>query len=65
MAPANLDIEIIPHKEEKASLDYIIEVTKKLYWGDFIKLVYATHPIASSERYSYLNLIEKADEYKK
>ncbi len=51
--------------EEKGSLDHIIEATKKLYWDDFIKLVYATHPIASSERYSFLDLIEKAQEYKK
>lgn len=49
---------------EKRSLDHIIDATRMLYWDDFIKLVYATHPIASSERYSYLNLIEKAKEYK-
>ncbi|WP_116654798.1 Panacea domain-containing protein [Pelagibacterium sediminicola] len=49
--------------EEKASLDHIIDITKKLYWNDFIRLVYSTHPVASSERYTYLNLIEKAQEY--
>ncbi|WP_018445489.1 Panacea domain-containing protein [Rhizobium gallicum] len=48
---------------EKAALDHIIEVTKRLYWNDFIKLVYSTHPIASSERYSYLDLVKKASEY--
>jgi hypothetical protein len=48
---------------EAASLDHIIEVTKSLYWNDFIKLVYSTHPIASSERYSHLDLVEKAAEY--
>lgn len=48
---------------EKASLDHIVEVTKRLYWNDFIKLVYATHPIASSERYSYLDLTVAAKEY--
>ncbi|MBL4617752.1 MAG: SocA family protein [Robiginitomaculum sp.] len=52
-------------EEERISLDHIIDVTKRLYWDDFIKLVYATHPIASSERYSFLNLVEKADEYRK
>jgi hypothetical protein len=48
---------------EASSLDHIIEVTKRLYWEDFIKLVYSTHPIASSDRYSYLDLVSKAAEY--
>lgn len=48
---------------EQAAIDHIIEVTKRLYWNDFIKLVYSTHPIASSERYSYLDLAQKAKEY--
>ncbi|SCX00767.1 hypothetical protein DSM25558_0174 [Agrobacterium sp. DSM 25558] len=48
---------------EKAAIDHIIEVTKRLYWKDFIKLVYSTHPIASSERYSTLDLVQKAKEY--
>ena len=50
--------------KEKISLDHIIQVTQKLYWADFIKLVYSTHPVLSSERYSSLNLVEKAQEYK-
>ena len=49
--------------EVKKSLDHIIGVTQKLYGTDFIKLVYATHPVLSSERYSFLNLVEKAEEY--
>lgn len=49
--------------QEKASIDHIIGVTKKLFWDDFIKLVYSTHPIASSERYTYLDLVAKAEEY--
>ncbi len=48
---------------EQAAIDHIIEVTKRLYWKEFIKLVYSTHPIASSERYSTLDLVEKAREY--
>lgn len=48
---------------EKQSLDHIISISQKLYWDDFIKVVYATHPIASSERYSFLDLVEKAQEY--
>lgn len=50
-------------ESEVKSLDHIIEVTKSLYWNDFIKLVYSTHPIASSDRYSYLDLVQKAAEY--
>ena len=49
--------------EAKESLDHIIEVTQNLYWTDFIKLVYATHPVLSSERYSSLDLVKKAEEY--
>jgi len=51
-------------KSEKKSIDFIIGVSSKKYWDNFIKLVYSTHPIASSERYSYLNLGEKAAEYR-
>ena len=46
--------------EAKKSLDHIIKVTHKLNWADFIKLVYATHPVLSSERYNPLNLVEKS-----
>ena len=49
--------------KEQVSLDYVIEATRKLYWADFINLVYSTHPVASSEKYSVLNLVEKAREY--
>ncbi|MBE7734421.1 Panacea domain-containing protein [Devosia faecipullorum] len=50
--------------EERNSLNHVIEVTKRLYWDGFIKLVYSTHPIASSQRYTYLDLVQKAKEYK-
>ena len=48
---------------EKQSIELVIEETRKLYWKDFIRLVYSTHPVASSERYTYLDLVEKAKEY--
>lgn len=47
------------------SLEHVIEKTKYLNWADFINLVYSTYPITSSCRYSQLNLVEKAIEYKK
>lgn len=49
---------------ERASLDHVIEATKQLTWDAFIKLVYATHPVASSERYTNLDLVTKARDYR-
>jgi Protein of unknown function (DUF4065) len=49
--------------DEVASLNHVINETKILGWNSFIKLVYSTYPIASSNRYSILNLVEKAKEY--
>lgn len=48
----------------KASLDHVLEQTQKMYWDSFIKLVYSTYPVTSSDRYSHLDLISKAAEYK-
>ena len=50
---------------EKKSIDHIIEVSSKKNWNDFIKLVYSTYPISSSERYSKLDLPSQAKEYQK
>ena len=49
--------------EERSSLDHVIEQTAPMYWESFIKLVYSTHPILKSEKYSYLNLVELALDY--
>lgn len=55
----------IPHisQEEQESLDYIISATAHLTWDEFIRVVYSTYPIMTTERYSYINLIEKASQY--
>ena len=50
-------------ESEKSSISSIVDETQKLYWKEFIKLVYSTHPVASSDRYTYLDLAEKAKEY--
>jgi len=50
--------------KEKEDIDFVISKTKSLYWREFIKLVYSTFPIASSEKYSNIDLIAKAEEYK-
>lgn len=57
-APSNFS------KEEKEILDEVIAETSPLYWNAFIKHVYATDPIESSDRYRYLNLLEFADQAK-
>jgi len=50
-------------EKEKNSINKVIEGTKSLNWSDFINLVYSTYPILTSEKYTYLNLIEKAREH--
>ena len=49
--------------EEVESIEHIIKNTSKLNWDAFIKLVYSTYPIISSDKYSKLNLIKKAAKY--
>lgn len=48
---------------EVNALQHVINETKILGWNSFIKLVYSTYPITSSNRYSHLNLVGKAQEY--
>ena len=52
-------------EEEKEIVDFVIESTQDLNWGDFINLVYSTYPIIKAEKFSILNLVELAKEYKK
>lgn len=49
---------------DKNILDHIISITSKRYWNSFIELVYSTYPIIKSEKFSNLNLVELAEEYK-
>lgn len=49
---------------EKAIIDTIIEKTKTMYFNDFITYVYATYPVSSNERYSHMDLVTLAKEYK-
>lgn len=51
--------------EEKQALDYVIEKTKPLNWSEFIRLVYSTYPIATSSKFSSIDLSQKAKEYVK
>lgn len=59
----NIKLNQIPENITKI-IDIIIEKTKGLYWQQFINFVYSTYPIVTSERYTYLNLVQKATEYR-
>ncbi len=51
-------------EDEKRILDHIIKVTHTRYWNDFMELVYSTYPIIKSEKYTDLDLVKFAKEYK-
>ena len=59
---ASVDYELT--EREKAIIDAIIEKTKFMFFNDFINYVYSTYPVSSNERYSYMNLVSLAKEYK-
>ncbi|MEK3726733.1 Panacea domain-containing protein [Lysinibacillus sp. FSL W8-0953] len=43
-------------------LNTVIEETKYLNWNEFIKLIYSTYPIEANKKYTYLNLVELAED---
>lgn len=49
---------------EVNAIDFIIESTSTMNWNEFIGLVYSTYPITSSDKYSPLDLVSKAKEYR-
>lgn len=49
---------------DRAILDYVIEKTSPKNWSEFIRLVYSTYPIITQEKYTRLDLVQLADEYK-
>jgi uncharacterized protein YwgA len=50
--------------DEKQLADEVIQATKDLNFTQFIKLVYSTFPIRSSQKYSQLDLVNLAHIYK-
>lgn len=56
------EIKIKLNKKEIEVLDKVIEETKDLSWNAFIDRVYSTYPIKESKRYSYLNLVDLAED---
>jgi len=58
-------IQISLSESAAKSVGFVIEKTSNLSWSNFIRLVYSTYPIASSPRYSDLDLPLLALEYSK
>lgn len=56
--PGNIDSDFLE------VLDFVINATKEKSYGDFLKLVYSTYPVISSDKYDDLDLVSKAAEYK-
>jgi len=50
---------------DKRLVDFVINATKSKNYEDFIKLVYSTYPVLTSSKYSPLDLVSSAQQYKK
>jgi hypothetical protein len=50
--------------EDKNLLDFVIRSVEDKSFTEFVKLVYSTYPIVTQERYSKLDLVNLASEYK-
>jgi hypothetical protein len=51
-------------EEEKEILDFVISSTASKNWDQFLRLIYSTYPMISRDRFSDLDLVELAREYK-
>jgi Protein of unknown function (DUF4065) len=51
-------------EEDTRILDIVIASVAAKSWDDFIRLVYSTYPIVTQPRFSKLNLVELAEQYK-
>lgn len=51
-------------QREKDILKAVVDKTKPLYFNDFINYVYSTYPVKTKERYSTLDLVSLAKQYK-
>lgn len=61
---SNFDGTVELEEADRKILDFVISSTKNKNYEDFIKLVYSTYPVVSSSKYSDLDLIGMAKEYK-
>jgi hypothetical protein len=60
----NDDFRPVLRDYEKSAFDHAMETTKSMPWDRFIRLIYSTYPVATSSKYSFLNLEAKAKAYK-
>lgn len=51
--------------EDKGILDHVIEETKRLYWKDFVKLIYSTYPVLTGIRGEHMDLDAAAKRYRR
>jgi hypothetical protein len=51
-------------REDKDLLDFVIRSVEDKNFTEFVKLVYSTYPIVTQERYSKLDLVNLAMQYK-
>lgn len=51
--------------EDKVVIDSVIEKTKKMYWDEFMRYIYATKPIVEADRFEELDLVYYAESLKK
>lgn len=58
----NIDYKL--SDREKEIINAVIDKTKVMYFNDFINYVYSTYPVSSNERYSHMDLVSLAREYK-
>jgi hypothetical protein len=58
------DSKIELKQDEKSILDFVINKTQNLYFNSFIDYVYSTYPVKTKERYSTLNLVALAEQYR-
>jgi hypothetical protein len=59
----DLDVPLEPWEEE--ALSHVLATTSDLTWARFIELVYSTYPVVSQDRYTTLDLVDLAEDYKK
>jgi len=58
-------VKITLKQEEKQLVDFVINATKEKSYADFINLVYSTYPVLISDKYTQIDLVTLACEYKK
>lgn len=52
-------------ERDRRILDLVIDKTQGKYYNEFIDYVYSTYPVQSKNRYSSLDLVSLAEEYRR